>query len=157
MMTKISRHPVLKKLRLKFVIEASLLFIFLVFYNDGFDGAEKPLWANIVLIAGALLFIGNDVAGYFMFQKPVMGKDIGTSLKKFSRNLKRLAISSVSSAFLFGCAMIIFFSTVIDFTPIKLTLMAGMFLAMMVGLYLSYKNWSRRIGDLNGVIEQLNG
>jgi len=53
--------------------------------------------------------------------------------------------------------MIIFFSTVIDFTPIKLTLMAGMFLAMMVGLYLSYKNWSRRIGDLNGVIEQLNG
>jgi drug/metabolite transporter (DMT)-like permease len=156
-MTKLTRHPVLKRLRIKFIIESLLLIAFLAVYNDGFDGVDKPLWANIALIASAILFIANDVAGYFIFRNPVQGSNIRTSIEQFSRNLKRLSVSSVCSAFLFGCAMILFFSSgVDDFTPLKGIGIAGMFATMMVGIYLSYKNWSGRIDRIQHVIDEFD-
>lgn len=149
MMTRINNHPNIKKIRIKFIIEAILIIVFLVVYYDGFDGATKPLWANLLLIVAAISYIIVRFVGWLVLRNPIKGDNLKTSLVNFQNKLKRMAISVLVTSSLFGSAIILFFASSIDFTKGKYLILAGMVLSLMLLVYLSSRNWFKRVKGIN--------
>ncbi|MEX2410724.1 MAG: hypothetical protein WD607_05010, partial [Candidatus Paceibacterota bacterium] len=149
MMTKIKNHPNITKIRIKFLIETILIIVFLAVYYDGFDGATKPLWANLLLIVATISYIIVRFVGWLVLRNPIKGDNLKTSLINFQNKLKRMAISVLVTSFLFGSAIILFFATSIDFTNGKYLMLAGMVLSLILLVYLSSRNWFKRVEGIN--------
>ncbi len=154
MMTKIKNHPHIKRIKIKFLIEAILLITFLVLYYDGFDGATKPLWANILLIASTFTYIIVRFMGWLALRNPVKGDNLKKSLLRFSHQLKQIAFSVLVSSLLFGSAIIAFFTSSIDFTKEKYFLLAGMIITLLCLVYLSLRNWLQRIEKIKVTLKE---
>lgn len=142
-MAKIINHPSLKKIRTKLIVETTFLLLFLFIYYSGFDGNKKPLYANIVLVAGLLLFIANDIIGYIAIAKPIRGSNLKLSITKYFTRIKRLAILSLAFSFLYSIALIIFFTSVIHFTREKRFLLLGLIIILLQLMFWSYRVWAR--------------
>lgn len=148
LMTRVGKHPRLKKIRRKLLIEIVLLSAFLLVYRDIFDGAEKPLWANILLLAGTILFILNDIFGYLVLRNPVKGDNLADSVQNLKARLQRMLVLSIGSSLFFGTSVILFFSTGIEFTESVYLLLTGILSGLLLVTFLSYKNWSYRINQI---------
>ncbi len=154
MMTKIKSHTKVKEIKIKFLVEATLLSVFLAVYYTGFDGATKPLWANALLIISTIGYIIARFVGWYVLQNPVNDGNLKKSLNRFQTKLKQVALSILLTAFLFGSAFISFFASSIDFTREKYFLLVGMILALLFLIYLSNRNWIRRINVITTTIKE---
>jgi cation transport ATPase len=148
MMIKIQNHPKLNRIRIRLIIEIVMLVAFLAAYNDIFDGPEKPLWVNVILIFSAVLFILTDAIGYWVLQNPIQESNLRESLTKLHTKIKRLSIFSLIASFLFGLSVVLFFTSTIVFTPLKYLQSAGLLIALMFMLYISYKSWAQRMNQI---------
>lgn len=157
MMTKINNHPNIKRMKIRFMIEAVALIAFIVLYYDAFDGTSKPLWANILLIGAASVYIITRFSGWLLLRNPVKENNLKQSLQLFQKNLKRKVISIILTSFLFGTAVIIFFTSVIDFTKGKYIVLFFMVLIFICLIYLSIRNWIKKIKIINKTLEELDG
>lgn len=147
-MTKISHHPTIRRIGIKLIIEIIFLIAFIILYNDFFDGENKPLWVTVLLVASALLFIGNDVIGLISVFNPIKENTLTLSLNRYFFKLKKLAFYSILSSLLFGTSVILFFTSTIDFNNRKYMILAGMVLTMLAMIFISYKNWTQRIAQV---------
>ena len=147
-MTKITHHPTLKKIRKKLIVELIFLLFFLIIYYDWFDGDQKPLYANIVLVTGLLLYIGNDVLGYISIAKPIRGFNLKLSISSYFFSVKRLAVFSLAFSFLYSICLIIFFTSVIHFTREKRFLLVALAIILFQLLFWSFRIWRSRIKSL---------
>ena len=93
-MTTIKNHPVLKKIKIKLIIETLAISFFLMVYYSGFDGVEKPIYANVLLVLGAVAYIINGILSFRVIQKPIQGENLKKSINSY------FGIRSVS-AFIF--------------------------------------------------------
>lgn len=134
-----------KKIRRRLMIEAAMILVFMAVYYDGFDGADKPLWANALLLAAAIAYVLTRYAGWRTLGNPVKEKDLKKSLSRFQRSLKQILVSSLTTSFLFGSAIILFFTSSVDLTRKKYFILAGMLLWLVAVLYLSHRKWRERI------------
>ena len=155
-MTKVENHPTIKKMKLKFFIEALLLIVFMAVYYDGFDGGTKPLWANLLLIGATSLYIFVRFIGWIILRNPINGDNLKQSLLNFQSKLKQITIAIVLTSFLFGCAVIFFFSSSIDFTKGKYASIACMLLSLFLLVYLSSRNWSKRISKIKTNLKEFD-
>ena len=156
MMTKIKNHPKVKKVKTKFLVEAILLSVFLAVYYTGFDGETKPLWANTFLIFSTVGYIVVRFVGWLVLQNPIKDSNLKESLRRFQNKLKKVALSILLTAFLFGAAFIAFFTSSIDFIREKYFLLAGMILALLVLIYLSIYNWIKRIKAIETTLKEFD-
>ena len=147
-MTKLNQHPTLKRIRTKLIIETILLSLFLVVYYDWFDGDQKPLYANLLLFTGALLYILNDVIGYITLAKPVMKENLRSSVQHLLSKVKRLSMLSLVVSFLYSVCLLTFFLSVITFTKEKSFILLGMILVLVQVTHISYKVWRNWIAKL---------
>jgi len=141
-MTSIQNHPQLKSIRIKLVIEIVLLITFLATYSNMFDGADKPLWVNILLSAAALFYILTDVFGYLTLRKPVLGCNIKESLHQFYQKLDRVRYFSLIGSSLFGLAVLMFFTT--GFAKYGVFKFTVLFIILLFMIYLLHRNWALR-------------
>ena len=147
-MTKLNQHPTLKHIRTKLIIETILLSFFLVVYYDWFDGDQKPLYANLLLFTGALLYIFNDVIGYISLAKPVMKENLRSSVQHLLQKVKRLSMLSLVVSFFYSVCVLTFFLSVITFTKEKSFILLGMILVLVQLTHISYKVWRNWIAKL---------
>mgnify|MGYP006173917831 FL=1 len=147
-MTKLNQHPTLKRIRTKLIIETSMVSFFLVVYYDWFDGDQKPLYANLLLFTGALLYILNDVIGYISLAKPVMKENLRSSVQHLLTKVKRLSMLSLIVSFLYSACLLTFFLSVITFTKEKSFILLGMILVLVQVTHISYKVWRNWIAKL---------
>jgi len=152
MMTKIKNHPNIKRIRIKFIIETILIIVFSAVYYDGFDGANKPLWANALLISSAIAYIIVRFMGWLVLRNPIKGDNLKKSLISFQRKLKRMAFFILLTALLFGSVIISFFTSSINFTEGKYFVLAGIILSFILLVYLSIRNWLKRIDGIKTTI-----
>lgn len=153
-MTKTKNHPKIRRIKVKFLVEAMLLSVFLSVYYTGFDGATKPLWANVFLILSTLGYIGVRFVGWLILQNPVKEGNLKKSLQQFRIKLKQIALSILLTVLLFGVAFISFFASSIHFTKQKYALLAGMILTLLFLLYLSLRNWIKRIKAIEKTLNE---
>ena len=140
-MTKLNQHPTLKRIRTKLIIETIMVSFFLVVYYDWFDGDQKPLYANLLLFTGALLYILNDVIGYISLAKPVMKENLRSSVQHLLTKVKRLSMLSLIVSLLYSACLLAFFLSVITFTKEKSFILLGMILVLVQVTHISYKVW----------------
>ncbi len=155
LMTRVQNHPSLNRIRRKLIIESIFITAFLMVYNNIFDGGDKPLWVNIFLIVSAVLFVLNDLSAYLVLEKPVSGESLALSIRRLGKRLHWLLVSSVSTSLLFGGSLILFLSAGIEFSQSKYLLLAGIIVSLLALTYVSYRNWSFRISQVNKVAGEL--
>jgi len=155
-MTRILHHPSIKKIRTKLIVETIGLLFFLVIYYDWFDGDKKPLYANIALVAGILLYIFNDVIGFLSLTAPIRSTNLKQSIRNYLGRIIRLSISSVLITILYSVSLIIFFTSVITFTKEKgLIVIFGSIVTVQL-LLLSARIWQKRIKKLKSQVRDFN-
>jgi len=148
-MTRVANHPSLKKMKRKLIAETIFLVAILFVYYDWFDGDEKPLYANALLVSSLLLYLANDVIGYVSIAKPISGSNLKTSLDNYLARIKRLSVFSLACAFLYGSFLIAFFASAIHFTKEKRWLLAGIIILLFQVLFWSYRVWTKWIKNLH--------
>jgi hypothetical protein len=155
-MIKVTNHPSLKKIRTKLIVESIGLVLFLFIYFDWFDGDKKPLYANIVLVVGLLLYISNDVIGYISITRPIMETNLKLSIQKYLMKIKRLSVFSLVISFLYSISIIIFFTSTINFTKEKVLILAGIIIVLFQLMFLSYRIWYKWINNLKQQVKDFN-
>lgn len=155
-MTKITHHPSLKKIRIKLIVEAIFLLVFLVVYYDWFDGDEKPFYANAILVTGLLLYIANDIIGYISIARPISGLNLKISVTNYFIRIKRLAIFSLAFSFLYSISLIVFFTSVINFTKEKKILLLGLAIILFQLMFWSFRVWTKRIKSLKQQVKDFD-
>lgn len=148
-------HPVLKGIRRQLVIETALFTVFLLVYYSGFDGSQKPLYANVLLVTAMLLAIGHNILGYLAAQNIVAGSDLKESLENYLAKVRRYAIVSVSSRAAASMCLLLFFSSTVTFSSGKLLILLGMILVIPVQVFFLSRIWRKRIRSLKKVLRQL--
>ena len=156
MMTKLKNHPQIKRMRLRFAIEGIFLLLFTAGYYDGFDGVDKPLWVNILLVVTAISYILTRLSGWLLLKNSVKMENLKVSLIGFQSKLKRMVISVVTTTLLFGFTVISFFSVSVDFTKSKYVIVAGMMLLLVAVAYASAKDLNQKIGMINKTLADFN-
>jgi len=154
MMTKINSHPTLKKIRIKLLAEAIMLTALLFGYYDGFDGINKPLYLNVLLVLSICVYILNNVAGYIFIKTPATEFNIKLSLYKQVTTLKRVRLFSLFSSALYAVSLLAFFMNGIHFTNQKYLIMSLAILVYLVLFILSYLTWKRKIDHFSRLEEE---
>lgn len=152
-MTRIKNHPSIKKIRTRLIVE-TICFVFLAaVYYDWFDGHQKPLYANILLIMGLLSFFANDVIGFISLEKKLIGSDVKISLERYLIKIKKLAVFSQICNVVYSLSLLVFFTSVIDFSKEKSFILLGFLIILTQMLLWSQRIWSKWIKNLE---QQLN-
>jgi hypothetical protein len=155
-MTKITHHPSLKKIRTKLIVETIGLVFFLFVYYDWFDGDKKPFNVNMLFVISLLLYILNDVIGYISIEKPIRGLNLKLSIQNYLARIKRLFVFSLIISFLYYISLIIFFTSVINFTKEKNLILLGIIIVLFQMFFLSFKIWTKWIKSLKQQVKDFN-
>lgn len=151
-----NNHPVLKGIKKQLGIETTFFLVFLLIYYSGFDGNQKPLYANVLLVTSMLLVIVHNILGYRSAQNIVSGFDLTESLKNYLTRIRRYAVVSVvSRVAAFLCLISFFSSTVPFFSKRHLILLGVALLIIFVQVFFLSTLWKKRIGSLELLLRQL--
>ena len=155
-MTQVTHHPSLKKIRTKLIVETIGLVFFLFVYYDWFDGDKRPFSANVLLVSSLLLYILNDVLGYISIARPIRGINLKLSIQNYLTRIKRISVFSLIISFLYGISIIVFLTSVINFTKEKKLILAGIIVVLFQMILLSFKIWTKRIKNLKQQVKDFN-
>lgn len=156
MMTKMKNHDNLKRIKIKLIIEAVLVTFFLAVYYEAFDGDNKPLWSNLLLIIATCSYLLVRYIGWIVLRNPINGENIKTSLIVFQNKLHKTAYFNLITSFLFGVTLITFFVSSIDLTEMKYFMVIGMVLTLIVFVYFSSRLWFKRVKRISNALKGLN-
>lgn len=155
-MTKIKNHPSVKKIRTKLMVEIICSVLFLTVYYDWFDGDQKSIYANILLVSSLLLYIANDVIGYIAIAKGMNGLNLKVSLENYLIKIRRLSVFSLICTFLYSISFLLFFSSVIHFTKEKSFILLFLVIVLIQMLFWSHLIWNKWIKSLEKQIKDFD-
>lgn len=155
-MTQIKNHPSVKKIRTKLIIEIIGFVLFLTVYYDWFDGDQKPVYANVLLVSSLLLYIANDVFGYVSIVKEMDGLNLKASLGKYLARIRRLSVYSLICTLLYSLSFLLFFSSVIHFTKEKSFLLLFLVIVLFQMMFGSQRIWNRWIKSLEQQVKEFD-
>lgn len=151
------KHPVLKQLRRQVIIESGLFTVFLALYYDMFDGHQKPLWLNALLVAGVLLVIGHGLLGYFHAKRTVGENNLRQALALRLKQLKTFAVLSVIFRMLSMSCILLFLTYAITFTIDKQIILGWALLAQIILFAVLIWVWVGRIRRLGAAAGEMMG
>lgn len=154
LMTKLKNHPHIKRMKLRFALEAALLVVFITIYYDAFDGSTKPLWVNLLLIGSSIVFLSIRIFSWLMLRNPAIEDNLKQSLQSFQLMLKRIGVSLLLSALLFGLSILIFFTESVELTQRKYAVLTLALVTLGIMLYLSSRNWLKKIKEINSTLSE---
>lgn len=152
-MTSLKNHPVLKKIKIKLLIETITISLFLIVYYSGFDGAEKPLYANAFLIVGALAYIINGILSFQAIQKPIHGDNLKKSINSYFKRIKNISIISLSITVLYTSCLLLFFGSTVNFSGKKKWILIFGIIVLIQAFFWSYRIWKSWLEKLKIQIE----
>ena len=148
-----SKHPVLKDIRKQFAIEIVGWCAFLVCYYTMFDGDQKPLLINILLIISMLFALIHNVSGYSFAKYLVNGSTIVSSLERYLSKVRAYAVVSVLSRIILMTGFLTFFTYNIYFTTSKYILLAVVIIIFLIQLGWLSQLWAKRLKILTTTIK----
>lgn len=137
-------HPVLKQIRKQMLIELVGFVLFLAAYYDFFDGAEKPMYANVLLVVAMLAVITGNITGYVFARQGVTGENIREALRLHIKKMRLYAVVAILARALMMAGIVVFFKANM--------LVIGFFLIMLLTLVAV---WVRRIKTVKMVYSNI--
>jgi hypothetical protein len=143
------------KIRRQLIIEIVFISSFLIVYYDFFDGDQKPLYANISLVAALFLFVVHNILGIAQMIFRNKGESIDQVLR--SRVLKMKIYAAVASAlrFMAGASFLLFFISVIKFTQVKYWILFCIVIVFLIQMIFFIKMWLGRIRRMKEIVDSL--
>ncbi|SFS79480.1 hypothetical protein [Sphingobacterium wenxiniae] len=151
-MTRIINHPDLYRIRVQFVMEVIAISLFCFIYYDAFDGQNKPLWANVLLLCSITIYLVQRIMAWFYLRSTYHNQNLKANLNHFVKRLRWISLLSLSTYILFMTAVVTFFLSSIIFTPTKLTGLILIIIATAWGGFSSLKLWRKRITGIQAVL-----
>jgi hypothetical protein len=150
-------HPVLKRMRLQLIIEIAAFAVFLLVYDDFFDGGRKPVYVHVLLVVAVLLVIAHNVWGYVLAKHPVNGGNLIQSLQRHVAKLKGYAVVSVASRTLIVGSVLLFFMSTVVLGGDKYWILLGIVLIVVIQLVLLSRIWANRIERIKKTLDDFSG
>jgi len=154
-MTAVKNHPVLKRIKTKLVVETLAVSLFLMLYYNGFDGAEKPIFANVLLIFGAAAYILNGVLSFQTIQKPIQGDSLNHSIKNYFNKIKTISKISIGISIFYSCCLLLFFGSTINFNTEKKWILLFFIIVLIQAFFWSSRIWRSWLKKLTIQIKHL--
>lgn len=154
-MTKISKHPVLGRIRLKLIVEAAAMSVLLITFYDIFDGHLKPAYASVTLVLGVVFYLASNLYSFFTLQQPVKPGSIATSLQHYLLQLQRAKVFSLTSLVLLSVSLWVFFVSGVPLDLKRVLLLIAMGGLTFVFLYISLRTWTRWISRIRQSIDEV--
>lgn len=145
-------HPVLKGIRRQLTIELIGWSAFLLCYYTMFDGDQKPLYINVLLVVSVSLSLLHNVSGYWSSKYLMQGNDLLISLKQYLNKMKVYAAVSICSRALFAAGLLLFFCYNIRFDSSKYLALGLAIVVMLIQLIFLSALWKRRLSALKSSI-----
>ena len=147
-----SRHPVLRGIRKQFAIEIAGWSVFLLCYYTMFDGDQKPVLVNLILVIAVLCSLIHNLTGYSFSKYLISGSNIRASLEHYLSKIKSFAVVSVCTRLVFMAGFLLFFTYNIQFNATKCLLLGAMGLVFLAQLVWLGNLWAKRIRTLTRAI-----
>ena len=147
-----SRHPVLRGIRKQFAIEIAGWSVFLLCYYTMFDGDQKPVLVNLILVIAVLCSLIHNLTGYSFSKYLISGSNIRASLEHYLSKIKSFAVISVCTRLVFMAGFLLFFTYNIQFNATKYLLLGAMGLVFLAQLVWLGNLWAKRIRTLTRAI-----
>lgn len=151
-----SKHPVLKDIRRQFLIEILGWSVFLLCYYTMFDGDQKPVLINVLLIASMLFALIHNISGYSFAKYLVNGSTIKSSLERYLSKIRIHAAVSILSRLVLITGFLVFFTYNIDFTTPKYVLLIGAIIVFLIQFGWLFNLWRKRLRTLRDTISNFN-
>jgi len=156
-MADFMHHPVVRRIKVKFLIEFVSMTILLFVYYDWFDGDKKPVYANILFVSGIILYMLNNTFAYVsLMLRPVTAANIKHSHELFLTKVKRLSVASIIISFIYAASFVLFFFSTITFTHSNYNLLVILIVMLILMFYLSHRLWRRWIKQLTMQVREFN-
>lgn len=154
-MTKENGHPVLKGIRRQMLIEMTGWILFLFVFYDFFDGHNKPLYLNALVISTGVFVAGHNLLGYLMARNLHADGNMVQVLSAYIVKVKTYSAVSIMARVVSTAAVLMFFADAIQFTKEKYMMLAGILVVFMVQIGLLIRLWIKRIVELEGSVREL--
>jgi hypothetical protein len=152
-MKKSENHPVLKGIKKQLIFESIIWIVLLVVYYDFFDGQQKSILWNLLLVISILLLLSHNVLGYILVKNPIFGENIKESLQKYLTKIKSYSYISIASRVFAVTIFLGFLTSNAEWGINKTLLFMGLFLATITSqIYLLRKVWNKRIHSIENTI-----
>lgn len=156
LMLQENKHPVLKSIRNQIRIEVIAWLLFLIVYYSMFDGAEKPLWVNLILILAVAMPIFHSLYGYHYNKYLTDGSNIKDALDQLYSRLKKYALISIIARVGFVCGLLLFFTYPIHLTTTKYLSLGFIAIVVSVQMFVLYRVWAKRLSVLQSSIKSFS-
>ncbi|WP_430405312.1 hypothetical protein [Fluviicola sp.] len=150
-----NRHPVLRKIRKQLTIELIGWSVFLFCYYTMFDGDQKPLSINVLLVISVLISFVHNTLGYTFSKHLVRSENLVNSLTRYLGKLKQYALISLISRVVFSAGLLTFLSYNIHFTQSKYLLLGAIIGAFMIQLVALHFIWLKRLKKIRSSVQQM--
>lgn len=149
---KKNSNPILAGIRKQLIIEFLGFSAFLACYFSMFDGANKPLIVNLMIIIAIIIQLLNGYRGYLIQAKFRSSISLYNDLLNFTNQLKSYRVENLLCKTFFGISIIIFFTYGIKITEnewLPLVLIVTIFCLQLLSLN---GIWQKRINRLKVTI-----
>ncbi|SDN05943.1 hypothetical protein [Siphonobacter aquaeclarae] len=143
-------HPSVRRIRIKLLIEVLAMAVLLALYYDAFDGAQKPLYANVLLVVSALCYLLTDLAGLFVLALPDAGTGLRESLVRYLTSLRRFSLLAQGAAIAYAAGLLVFFASVVPPEKYGFLALAGGLL--LVPFYFSARQWQGHLKQVQATL-----
>ncbi|EDM38086.1 hypothetical protein PBAL39_00687 [Pedobacter sp. BAL39] len=156
-MLKENKHPVLRGIRRQITIEMVGFTAFLLCYYSMFDGQNKPMVINVMLIAALLAQLLHHLYGYHLSKHLVNGSSVSASLSNFIGKFSVYVFGSLLLRAMMLSALIIFFTYNTNFNAFRYYCLAAICVIFLMQMLLQYRIHAKRIVHLRGTLHAIIG
>lgn len=155
-MLKESNHPILKGIRKQLTLELIGFLVFLACYYTMFDGDDKPLLSNLILILAIVTPIFHNIKGYWLHQYIKDAANLKDSLNAYLKRINNYAVQAIGSRLIFAAGLMFFFTYGLNLETQKLFVAScGILVIFSLQLLFHYRIWKNRINRLKTNISAL--
>lgn len=151
-MLKERNHPLLKAIKNQALFELVAFSIFLFCYYSMFDGTEKPLLINFLLVFAIAVNMFHHLKGYRLQQYFRASENIKDDLKSFAAKMKTYQLETIISKIVLVSGLATFFTYGIQFTEKKWLAIGIIVIIFTIQLILLNRIWMNRIRKIKATI-----
>lgn len=153
-MTHLVKHPALRRVRIRLMIEGGLILAFISLYYTALDGDQKPWWVNLMLILAACIYLGHHVFNWWMLRQAGQGNTLIDSLRHTESRLRQLQISSLVISAFWGFSLIGFLMYPRNLMDLPTPWIIGVIVTLGGLLGLSFMIWENKIKQIRSIRQE---
>lgn len=152
-----AKIPVFRQIQRQTVFESVALSVFLVCYHNMFDGQQKSITVNLLLVAVGIMTIVHCIYGYILLNTPDRrSSNLLASLQRREKQIRYFALLSVALKTVFAIALVTFFTANLVLNTARSIALVFVILVFALQMTMLMQIWIGRLKKIRKIIEDFN-